>query len=259
MSAAVKTSCVNLASEVADVGVPSSALRSDLAVRPSGDGDAEHPLGGGCVGHGARRSSDRHEDVLLQGAVAGRVVGVRVCQQLPYDAAPSAAESAGGAGVVVAASDGAGVVVGGPGVVVAAAVGERVEGVAQPLVACPTKAGDLAFAGLERDRGLAGVAGECVARGVARAAVADLGQHRGCGDDASPAAEQREEDLAVGMLADRGGDLPLELLDLGDDRFKRRDQRATTARWAWPSSSPARPSGARRSLASSSLAGLWPL
>jgi hypothetical protein len=140
---AVKTSCVNLVSEIADVGVRSSALRSDRAVRPSGDGGAEHPLCGGCVGHGARRSRDRHQDMLLQAAVAGRVVGGAGLPAAPYHAAPGAAEGASGAGMVVAASDGAGVVVGGPGVVVAAAVGERVEGVAQPLVACPTEAGDL--------------------------------------------------------------------------------------------------------------------
>ena len=43
--------------------------------RPAGDGGVEHPLGGGCVGPGAPRSGDRDRDVLLEGAVAGRVVG----------------------------------------------------------------------------------------------------------------------------------------------------------------------------------------
>jgi pyruvate dehydrogenase E2 component (dihydrolipoamide acetyltransferase) len=71
----VKTSCVNLPSEIADVGVPSSALRSDLAVRLLGDGGAEHPLGCGCVGHGARRRGDGYQEMVLQAAVAGRVVG----------------------------------------------------------------------------------------------------------------------------------------------------------------------------------------
>ena len=112
------------------------------AVRPSGDGGAEHPLGGGCVGQGARRVGDSHRDVLLQGAVAGGVVRGAVLPAAPYDAAPGAAEGADGAGVVVAAADRAGVVVGGPGVVVAAAVGERDERVAQPLVAGPAEAGD---------------------------------------------------------------------------------------------------------------------
>ena len=58
----------------------------------------------------------------------------------------------------------------------AGAVGERAERVAQPLVARPAEAGGLAFAGLDRDGGLAGVGGERVAGRVAGAAVADLGQ-----------------------------------------------------------------------------------
>ena len=36
--------------------------------------------------------------------------------------------------------------------------------------------------------------------------------------------EQREEDLTVGMGAHGGGDLPLELIDLSDQRLERRDQ-----------------------------------
>src|ERR1039457_1641244 len=36
--------------------------------------------------------------------------------------------------------------------------------------------------------------------------------------------EQRQEDLAVGMLADGGRDLALQLLDLLVDRLDRRDQ-----------------------------------
>ena len=67
--------------------------------------------------------------------------------------------------VVVAAGVGGGVVVGGPWVPVAGGVGQRAERVAQPLVARPAEACDLAFAGFDRDRGLAGVAGERVAVG----------------------------------------------------------------------------------------------
>jgi hypothetical protein len=63
---------------------------------------------------------------------------------------------------------------------------------------------------------------ERVAGGVTLAAVADLGQQFGGGDHA--AFEEREEDRAVGMLADLGGDLPLELLDLLADEFDHRDQ-----------------------------------
>ena len=116
--------------------------------------------------------------MLLQGAVAGGVVGDAVLPAAPEDAAPGASEGADRAGVVVAAGDRAGVVVGRPGVPVAGGVGERAERVAQAFVACPAEAGDLAFAGLDRDRGLAGVAGERVAGGVAGAAVADLGEQR---------------------------------------------------------------------------------
>ena len=79
-----------------------------------------------------------------------------------------------------------------PGVPVAGAVGERAERDAQALVAAPAEAGGLAFAGLDRDRGLAGVAGERVAGGVAGAAVADLGEQLRGGDHG--AFEQREED-----------------------------------------------------------------
>ena len=60
-------------------------------------------------------------------------------------------------------------------------------------------------------------------RVVARAGFADILGFVAA--DASGAAEQREEDGAVGMLAHGGGDLALELVDRSDDRFKRRDQR----------------------------------
>jgi NAD(P)H-binding len=74
----VKTSCVNTPRvPVADGGLPSSALRSGLRPALSGDSGAEHPLGGGCVGPGARRCRDRHRDMLLQAAMAGRVVWER--------------------------------------------------------------------------------------------------------------------------------------------------------------------------------------
>jgi hypothetical protein len=56
-----------------------------------------------------------------------------------------------------------------------------------------------------------------------RAAVADLGQQFRRRDDG--AFEQREQDRAVGMLADGCGDLPLEFLDLPVSEFGHRDQR----------------------------------
>ena len=45
------------------------------AGRRAGDGGAEHPLGGSEVGPGARRCRDRHQDMLLQSTMFGRVVG----------------------------------------------------------------------------------------------------------------------------------------------------------------------------------------
>ena len=75
--------------------------------------------------------------------------------------------------------------------------------------------------------------GERVASRVARAAVADLGQQLRGGDHAA-GVEQREEDLPVGMLADRGGDLALELLDLRVERLDRRDQASARAGGGWP-------------------------
>src|ERR1019366_9761555 len=64
------------------------------------------------------------------------------------------------AGVVMPAGAGGGVDVLGPGVPVAGAVSQRAERGAQALVAAPAKARGFAFAGLDRDGGLAGVAGE---------------------------------------------------------------------------------------------------
>src|ERR1039457_2401495 len=100
------------------------------------------------------------------------------------------------------AGAGGGVDVLGPGVPVAGAVSQRAERGAQALVAAPAKARGFAFAGLDRDGGLAGVAGERITGWVAGAAVADLRQQLGGGDHA--VLEQRLEDLAVGMIADRG-------------------------------------------------------
>ena len=93
------------------------------------------------------------------------------------------------------------------------------------LLQAQRKQAALAFARLDRDRGVAGVGGERVAGGVARAAVADLGEQLGGGDHAVGVPEQREEDGAVGVLADGGRDLPLELLDLLVERLDHRDQR----------------------------------
>jgi len=139
--------------------------------------------------------------------VAGGVVWGAVLPAFPHVAGPGAADGAQRAGVVVAAGAGLGVEVLRPGVPVAGAVSQRVERLAQALVRAPAECRGVAFAGLFGDGGLAGVAGERVAVRVAGAAVADLGQQLRGGDHG--AFEQREEDRAVGVLADRAGDLPL--------------------------------------------------
>ena len=126
--------------------------------------------------------------------------------------------------MVVPAGVGGAVEVVRPRVVVAAGVRERDERLAQALVAGPAEAGGFAFAGLDRDGGLPGVGGERVPGGVARAAVADLGQELGGADHTIGLLEQRQEDGAVGVLADGGGDLALELLDLLVERLDRRHQ-----------------------------------
>src|ERR1039458_2122233 len=109
--------------------------------------------------------------------------------------------------MIMSAGSGGGVAVSGPGMPVTGAVGQRAERRAEALVAGPAKARRLVLAGFDRDRGLAGVGSERVAGRVARATVADLGQQLSGADHASGILEQRQEDLAVWMLAQRGGEL----------------------------------------------------
>ena len=101
------------------------------AVRLLGDGGAGHPLGGGCVGPGARRGGDSDSDMALQRAVAGRVIRDAVLPTAPHDPAPATAEGADRAGVVVPAGEGGGVQVLRPRVMVAAGVRERDERLAR--------------------------------------------------------------------------------------------------------------------------------
>ena len=75
------------------------------------------------------------------------------------------------------------------------------------LLHAPAEGRGFAFAGLDRDGGLAGVGGERVAGRVARAAVADLGQQLCGGDHAAGPLNSEQEDLAVGVLADARRDL----------------------------------------------------
>src|SRR5450755_4588321 len=189
------------------------------------EGAGGDPPRGGVVDHGPRHGGDDDGDVALQGAVTSRVIRKAILPAAPHDPAPGTPERAQRAGVVLPAGEGTGVEVLRPGVVVAGAVRQRVKRLAQALVAPPAETGGLALAGLDRHGGLAGVAGERVARRVACAAVADLGQQLGGSDHAVGAFEQRAEDLAVGVLADRRRDPALELLDLPADQFDHRDQR----------------------------------
>src|SRR5439155_20986545 len=99
----------------------------------------------------------------VEAAVSGGFVDGSVLPEAPDDAEPGAAEDADRVGVVVASGAGASVDVGGPGVVVAAAVGEDADGGAEVFVAGPAEAGDLLFAGLDGDWGLAG---DCFERGA---------------------------------------------------------------------------------------------
>ena len=92
-----------------------------------GAGGTGHPLGGGEVGHGARRCWDGDGDVALQRAVSRGVVGAAVLPALPHDAAPGASEGADRAGVFVAALSRLGVEGAGPGVPVAGAVRQPAE------------------------------------------------------------------------------------------------------------------------------------
>ena len=82
---------------------PPSGIARRLAVkrfalgpagRLFGDGGAEHPLGGGEVGHWARRGWDGERAVLLQGTVAGGVVRDPVLPAAPHDPAPGATDGA---------------------------------------------------------------------------------------------------------------------------------------------------------------------
>ena len=123
-------------------------------------------------------------------------------------------------------------------------------GVAESVVAAVSEARDFFAAGLDRDRGHAGVGGEVLGGGVAGAVIADLGQEGRGADDAVGALEERQEDLTVGVCADGVADLCGEQADLFHDRLEAATSASTSPRRASASISPARPAGARR--------GAWP-
>jgi hypothetical protein len=143
-----------------------------------------------------------------------------VVPKAPDDLAPSAAEDGGGVCVAGASSAGAVVDVGRPGVVAAACVRERVERVAETVVACPSELGVFGFAGLDRDGGLAGVGGQGAVGGVALAAIADLGEHRRGAQPGVRGDEQRAESPPIRVGLERVTDLDCQLADPSNDRLQ---------------------------------------
>ena len=87
--------------------------------------------------------------------------------------------------------------------------------------------------------------------GVARAAVADLGQHLGRGDEAVRIFEQRGEDLTIGMAAHQSSICRSSVLICAASVLSVVTRQSTICRRAFISTSPTRPSGARLSLANS--------
>ncbi|HYU62091.1 MAG TPA: hypothetical protein VEK39_15155 [Solirubrobacterales bacterium] len=71
---------------------------------------------------------------------------------------------------------------------------------------------------------MAGAGLESGAGVVAFAAVADLGDQLGGGDDRLGVAEERAEDRPVGVGVERAADLAGQQLDLLDDRLERGDE-----------------------------------
>ena len=175
-----------------------------------------------------RRAMRRLVNSARQEPAAGRHVarGHRGCAAAsnPQHIGPRPAEHPDCMRVIAAPLAGPAVDVLGPRMPVARAVGQHGHVCSQALVTRPAEAGGRTLARLDRDRGLAGVGGQRVARGVARPVIADLGQQAGCADHALWIAEQAQEDLPVGVAAHGAGDLAGELADLLDDRLKRRDQ-----------------------------------
>ena len=72
-----QTSCVNPLGSSSGWRLAVKRCALGPAGRPSGDSGAGHPLGGGEVGPGARRSRDRHHDMAVAGRCGGR--GHTVC------------------------------------------------------------------------------------------------------------------------------------------------------------------------------------
>src|SRR5215211_5245939 len=202
------------------VGQPTIAATTAATAAAIGRVRKKFQWRSGCM---RRPVSTLDRDLALEGAVAGGVVGLSVVPHAPEDAGPGASDGADGA--LVAAGAGVAVEAPRPGVVVSGRVGESGEGVAEAFVAGVAEGGVCLFAGLDRDGGHAAVGGERFAGGVAVAAVADLGEQSGGGDDRLGVAEERAEDFAVAVGADGVGDVGGQLRDPFDERPERRHER----------------------------------
>src|SRR5215211_4575090 len=184
------------------VGQPTIAATTAATAAAIGRVRKKFQWRSGCM---RRPVSTLDRDLALEGAVAGGVVGLSVVPHAPEDAGPGASDGADGA--LVAAGAGVAVEAPRPGVVVSGRVGESGEGVAEAFVAGVAEGGER-FAG-----------------GVAVAAVADLGEQSGGGDDRLGVAEERAEDFAVAVGADGVGDVGGQLRDPFDERPERRHER----------------------------------
>src|SRR5216684_3517615 len=169
----------------------------------------------------------------LGGPVKGDVVGAAILPAAPQDTNPGAGQDADGMRMITATPTGGGVDRRRPGRGMARVVGESSERLAQALVARPAK-GDLAvlagFAGDGRD---APLGGQLLVGGEAGAILPELGQDLGRVDP--PAAWERLEEGAIGVLRQGGDDGRRELLDLdaqgGQDGDERVDEVAAGLRF----------------------------
>ena len=187
----------------------------------------------------------------LSGSVLRRVVGFVIDPGSPENADPGTTENTDSVGVVAAALACGAVDGGGPGGTVPRVVGEAGDSLPQAMVAGPAKGDAAAFSGGMGDGADAGFGGELLFGLEAGADVAEFGDDLGGADAAG--AREGHHDLAVGQ----GGDSVLEarrqLGDFGDEGGEDGGERADELPLMSASASPARPSGAARRRASSSM------
>lgn len=147
---------------------------------------------------------EESSEVAVEGGVLGTAAFLPA---VPDRAGPGASEDADGVGVVGAAWARAVVDLACPGVPVSSAVGRDARVFAQALVTGPAKLGSIARAGLDRDRGLAGVGGVRVVGWVASALGVLVGRpsEGGCSVVALGASHRREALVSCGSSKRRVG------------------------------------------------------